>query len=86
MYVYAAISQLVLSMDAMCQHLQLSAALLLVLLSPVLIQAGSFSPTITKAAANDIPSRGVTLQDSARAASGQNFTCSRDDDYLNKPK
>uniref|UniRef100_A0A383VPB6 Sialate O-acetylesterase domain-containing protein n=1 Tax=Tetradesmus obliquus TaxID=3088 RepID=A0A383VPB6_TETOB len=72
-------------MDAMCQHLQLSAALLLVLLSPVLVQAGTFSPTITKAAANDIPSRGVTLQDSARAASGQNFTCSRDDDYLNKP-
>jgi hypothetical protein len=71
-------------MDANCQHLQLSAALLLVLLS--LVQASTFSPTATSSDISSIQARDVSLQESARPAAAQNFTCSRDDDYLNKPK
>jgi hypothetical protein len=58
----------------------------LVLLSPVLVHAATFSPFTTSTDTADILSRGAGLQASARAAAERNFTCTRDSDYLNWPK
>jgi hypothetical protein len=73
-------------MGALGRQLQLSAAVLLVMLLPAIIQAGTFSPIITGSESSSISARGISLQAAARAAGRQNFTCSRDDDYLNQPK